>query len=183
MNGSNYVRGKRGISLIAESLKHLQLRRFWQQCDPSIFQHVSKNVFELQLQSLMNSYTSQDQNSLKKFNEFRKHGCEKKESFIYWDKFINVLAHLTSSFRVGDWNLNLSSVYWAIPNCFAFDSVNCKRWLPLYYEDYLGLEQKYPEIHASFLKGGFVVQHSCKRESIVPIDQALEKGYNKLAKS
>ena len=28
MNGSNYVRGKRGISLIAESLKHLQLRRF-----------------------------------------------------------------------------------------------------------------------------------------------------------
>lgn len=111
MNGSNYVRGKRGISLIAESLKHLQLRRFWQQCDPSIFQHVSKNVFELQLQSLMNSYTSQDQNSLKKFNEFRKHGCEKKESFIYWDKFVNELAHLTSSFRVGDWNLNLSSVY------------------------------------------------------------------------
>ena len=118
MNGSSCVRGKRGICLIAEALEHLQLSIFWQQCDPSILQHVSENAFELQ--SLMNSYTSQDQNSMLeawnrcsgeilkfqgKFNEFRKHGCEKSETFLYWDKFINKLApalrDLTSSFREG----------------------------------------------------------------------------------
>ena len=120
-----------------------QLSTFWQQCDLSIIQRVSENVFELK--SLMNSYIYQDQNSVleawnrcsgeiskfqEKFNEFRKHGCEKSESFLYWDKFINelapVLRDLTISFREGDWNLHLSSVYWAIPLCFAFDCVNYK---------------------------------------------------------
>ena len=28
MNGSNYIRGKRGMSLIAEALEHLQLSAF-----------------------------------------------------------------------------------------------------------------------------------------------------------
>ena len=133
MNGSNYVHGKKGISLITEALGHLQLSTFWQQCDPSLLQHVSENVFELQLP--MNSYTSQDQNSVLeawnrcfgeiskfqgKFNEFRKNGCEKSESFLYWNKFIYeltpVLRYLTSLFREGDWNLHLSSVYlFALP--------------------------------------------------------------------
>ena len=68
---------------------------FWQQCDLSILQHISENVFELQ--SLMNSNTCQDQNSMleawnrcstenwkfqEAISEFRKHGCEKTVSFI-----------------------------------------------------------------------------------------------------
>ena len=65
MNGRNYVRGESGISLIAEALEHLQLPTFSQQFDPSILQHVSENFLELQLQSLMSSYTSQDQISVK----------------------------------------------------------------------------------------------------------------------
>ena len=46
---------------------------------------------------------------------------------------------------------------------FAFDCANYKRWLPLYYENYLALEQKKSKIHASFLKGDFVVQHFCRK--------------------
>ena len=53
----------------------------------------------------------------------------------------------------------------------------------IYYEDCLALEQKCPEIHASFLKGDFVVQHSCEKGSTVPRDQAFEKAYSKPAKS
>ena len=46
-------------------------------------------------------------------------------------------------------------------------------------ENCLALEQKYPKIHVSFLKGDFAVQHSCKKGSTVPMDQAPEKAYNK----
>ena len=112
-------------------------------------------------------------------------GCEKIESFLYWDKVINVLAlvlrELIWSFREGDWSLRLSSVYRAIPIYFPFDRINYKRCLLLYYEDCLALEQKYPGIHASFLKGDFVDQHSCKkvRKGL----KSLEKAYNKPAKN
>ena len=89
------------------------------------------------------------------------------EIIFHCGKFINesppVLRDLTSSFRQGDWNFNLSFVYCAIILCFAFDCVNYKQWLPIYYEECLALEKKYPENHASFLKGDFFVQHLRKR--------------------
>ena len=70
-----------------------------------------------------------------------------------------------------------------MPLCFAFDRVNYKRWLPLYYEDCLALPDKFPSIYECFLKGGFVVKHTSRSGSGVPMDQALEKAYNKPAKS
>ena len=114
-------------------------------------------------------------------------GCKNSECFLYWDKLIYELApilnDLTKSFREADWNLHLSAVQRAIPLCFAFDRVNYKRWLPLYYEDCLQLSQNFPGIYAQFLKGDFVVRHTSRNGSAVPIDQALEKEYNKPAKS
>ena len=38
-------------------------------------------------------------------------------------------------------------------------------------------------MHSSFVKGDFVVRHTQRRGSAVPVDQALEKAYNKPAKS
>ena len=95
-----------------------------------------------------------------------------------------ILRDLTRSFREGDWNLHLSSVQRAIPLCFAFDRVNYnKRWLPIYYEDCLNLPLKFPEMYDCFMKGGFVVKHTKRSGSAVPMDQeALEKAYNKPAK-
>ena len=120
-------------------------------------------------------------------NSFRQKGRELSENFLYWDRFINeiasVLKDLTRSFREGNWTLHLSSVHQAIKLCFTFDRVNYKRWLPLYYEDCLALPQKYPVMHASFMDGDFVVHHTPRRGSSVPMDQALEKAYNKPAKS
>ena len=173
MNGSNYyVRGKDGYHW---------LLKLWGICScPHFGSSVTYQSFNMFLKiSLIKVACEQLHLSVSKcsawrmeqtfwwnfeiwrrFNGFRKHGCEKSESFLYWEKFIN---DLTSSFHEGDWNLRLSSIYRAIPLCFAFDHVNYKRWLPLYYEDCLALEQKYPEIHASFLKDDFAIQHSCKK--------------------
>ena len=82
----------------------------------------------------------------------------------------------------GDWSLHLSGVRQAIPLTFAFDRINYKRWLPIYYEDCLQLEERYPLLHKAFMQGDFVAKHSNRSGSCVPMDQALEKAYNKPAK-
>ena len=76
----------------------------------------------------------------------------------------------------------MPAVYRSIPLCFAFDRINYKRWLPLYYEDCLALPKQFPEMYAAFVNGDFVVMHSLREGSAVPKDQALEKEYNKPAK-
>ena len=65
---------------------------------------------------------------------------------------------------------------------FAFDRTNYSHWVPLYYEDCVALEKNFPAIYASFSQGGFVVRHTLKCGSDVPMDQAFEKEYNKPAK-
>ena len=51
-----------------------------------------------------------------------------------------------------------------------------------YYEDCLAMKEKFPVIYSSFISGGFVVKQTLKSGSGVPMDQALEKAYNKPAK-
>ena len=108
------------------------------------------------------------------FKEYRMIGCKNSGCFLYWDKLIYELApilnDLTKSFREADWNLHLSAVQRAIPLCFAFDRVNYKRWLPLYYEDCLQLPQNFPGINTQFLNGDFVVRHTSRNGSAVTID-------------
>ena len=44
------------------------------------------------------------------------------------------------------------------------------------------LADTFPLLHQNFSQGGFVVTHSLRRGSGIPMDQALEKLYNKPAK-
>ena len=46
----------------------------------------------------------------------------------------------------------------------------------------MNLETKHPTLYESFYRGDFVVYHSLRRGSGVPMDQALEKEYNKTDK-
>ena len=118
---------------------------------------------------------------------FKVSGSEKSKLFSFWNKFVNeiapVLRDLTRSFRDANWNLHLSAVQRAISLRFAFDRINYKRWLPLYYEDCLALPEKFPDMHSAFINGDFVVMHSLHKGSALPMDQALKKEYNKPAKS
>ena len=64
-----------------------------------------------------------------------------------------------------------------------FDHISYKRWLPIYYEDCLALPKRFPKMYQSFLNRDFVVRQFSRKCSAVPMDQALEKAYNKPAKS
>ena len=48
MNGGHYVRGKRGMTLLAETMEQLQIKAFLQQCDIEMFGDVSEKITLLQ---------------------------------------------------------------------------------------------------------------------------------------
>ena len=101
---------------------------------------------------------------------------------MFLEQIAPVLRDLTRSYRESNWKLHMLAVRRALPLCFAFDRVNYKRWLPLCYEDCLALPQNFPKIYEAFLEVDFTVKRTTKSGSGVPMDQALEKEYNKLAK-
>ena len=92
------------------------------------------------------------------------------------------MIDLTCSQRESNWDLHLSAVRRAIPIFFAFGRTNYSRWTPIYYEDCLNLKRDFPDIHTTFCGGDFVVHYTLRRAIGVPMDQALEKAYNKPAK-
>ena len=94
-----------------------------------------------------------------------------------------VLKDLNHSHREGDWMLHLSAIRRALPLLFVLDRVNYKRWLPMYFDDCLKLEEKFPLIFQNFMEGEFVVKLTKRQASAIPMDQALESKYNKPAKS
>ena len=92
------------------------------------------------------------------------------------------MLDLTQSYCESNWELHLSEIRRGLPLCFAFDRVNYKRWLPLYYEDCLALHQTFPMFYSVFLEGDFTVKHTANSGSGISLDHALEKEYNKSAK-
>ena len=200
MSGGNYIRGKRGISLIAEAMEQLQIGSFLKCSDGELYAELFQKIERLNNAMLANPTENKaDFDRLWKdcleeleqfdaaFTAFKVKGSIKSNLFAYWNNFLTnlapVLRDLTRSFRDADWYLHLSSVSRSIDLCFSFDRINYKRWLPMYYEDCLALPERFPKMHNSFLKGDFVVRHTSRKGSAVPMDQALEKAYNKPAKS
>ena len=198
MSGGNYIRGKRGMALITEALERLQLSKFLETINQSHFEQLFNEISELQtifqtpdlnlqVAKLKWEKCENEMNDFSvAFQEFKERGSNDSAQFCYWNTFLQdvapILRDLTRSHREGDWELHLSAVRRALPLCFAFDRVNYKRWLPLYYEDCVALKGTFPSIYSSFITGGFVVKQTSRSGSAVPMDQDLEKAYNKPAK-
>ena len=198
MGGGNYVRAKHGIALISGALQRLQFSKFLETVDISrfldLFQHIAelrilfKNINET-TESIKSTWES-CQNEMNEFIEavllFKNKFSNVREQFQYFNVFLEqiapVLRDLTRSYRESNWKLHLLAVRRVLPLCFAFDRVNYKRWLPLYYEDCLAPSRNFPKIYEAFLEQDFTVKHTTKSGSGVPMDQVLEKEYNKPAK-
>ena len=120
------------------------------------------------------------------YTKYKEAGKLQSEQFKYWclllDEIVTILHGLTHSHHEGDWKLHISAVRRSLPLFFAFGRTNYSHWVPLYYEDCIALEKKFPRIYESFVESRFVVRQTAKCGSAVPMDQALEKEYNKPAK-
>ena len=113
------------------------------------------------------------------FALFNQRAGEKSEKFRFWNIFLDnimpTILDVTRSFRNANWDLHLSAARRALPLLFAFGRTNYSRWTPIYYQDCLNLETHFPLLHAVFRNGDFIVNHTARKVSGVPIDQALEK--------
>ena len=137
MSGRNYIRGKRGMSLIAEAMEQLQVYYFLQPSDVKVFSELFDKIDELVIMMLdpsknqvnITSQWSKCMNVLDEFEEafntFKTSGSAESNLFAYWNSFLSnmapVLQDLTRSFRDADWYLHLSYVSRTIDLYFSFD--------------------------------------------------------------
>ena len=200
MNGKNYIMGSRGMALFSETLHRLLLGYFIShEIKGSGTDNLLSNArkFNDLLQedhATMNEQLITDWEIYRdlveefsiEFSIFQEKARDQSKQFQLWETFLKgiypPLRDLKRSFREGNWELHLSAVRRSIPLVFAFDRTNYKRWLPVYYEDCLSMEEKFPMMYENFKDGGFVVRMSKRRGSAVPMDQALEKAFNKPSK-
>ena len=169
LSGSNYIRAKRGMSLLSEVVQQLLLTKFITSDGFSDRLRILQQTFQ-EANDVENSISKEWENCLGTVSalsvplaEFVKKGNEVSLKFMFWTRFLDIVAvlrDLTSYFREGVWKFHFSAVRRAIPLFFAFDRVNYKRWVPLYYEDCLAVADKYPMLHQTFTNGGFVVAQS-----------------------
>ena len=134
MSGGNYIRGERGMSLIAKSMEQLELYSCLQSSDGEVFSELFDKTDELAImmcdpskkQMNITSQLSKCMSILDKFekafNTFKTSGSAESSLFAYWNNFLSnmapVLLDLTRSFPDADWYLYLSSVSRAIDLCF-----------------------------------------------------------------
>ena len=106
MNGSHYVRAKRGMTLLSEAMSRLQLVQFFKIKDCSLYDTLLQQIVKYQelfkeespdpvkineewekFKSLLSRF--QDD-----FDKFKKEGCQKSEPFRYWTLFIDEIREL-----------------------------------------------------------------------------------------
>ena len=123
---------------------------------------------------------------IESFQKFKNEGCNLRETFQYWDRFIALVAILRNLVRAdheGDWNLHLHTVQCILPFFALFDCVNYLRCFSLYLEDMQHLPETAPEIQQAFLRSQFVAQRTTGKFKAVAADQSLEQTINRSQKS
>ena len=103
MSGGNCIRGKRGMSLIAEAMEQLQVYSFLQSSDGVLFSELFDKIDELitmrdpsKNQVNITSQWSKCMNILDKFEEafntFKTSGSAESSLFAYWNNFLSNMA-------------------------------------------------------------------------------------------
>ena len=149
MPGGNYIRGKRGMVLIAEALQQLQYTELISsnEMHPMIYITICSHFKMFKnVQTCESTNWKHHENLMNDFlfclDAFIKDASKKSSQFKFWTIFlsdiVSVLLDLTRS-HTGELGITLSAVRRAIPLFFGFDRTNYKRWVPLYFEDCLSL--------------------------------------------
>ena len=194
MKGGDYILCREAMRNLAEAIYRIRILKFIAKHEEEyrLLATLVRDVSE-ELQSAPNEEILREKlnsvrkfvntNIFEKFQSFLREGEATSEIWRFWNVFLDsivpVIFDLTRSFRESNCQLHLSTIRKAMSLFFAFSRTNYCRWTPLYFEDCMNLETKHPSLYESFYRGDFVVHHSLRRGSGVPMDQALEKEYNK----
>ena len=134
MNGGNYVRGIRWMTISSQVLYTLVFGQFLflgndtQQVNQLVTE-LSQLILNANIQSLRTEWGKLlSKISFMGLQNFRENEKMKNKQFVYWNNFIEivfpVLRDLTRSHKEGNWQLHLSSIQRVLPLVFAFNRTN-----------------------------------------------------------
>ena len=134
MNGGNYVRGIRWMTISSQVLYTLVFGQFLflgndtQQVNQLVTE-LGQLILNANIQSLHTEWGKLlSKISFMGLQNFRENEKMKNKQFVYWNNFIEkvfpVLRDLTRSHKEGNWQLHLSSIQRALPLVFAFNRTN-----------------------------------------------------------
>ena len=90
-------------------------------------------------------------------------------------ELVEIMLDFMRAYRIRDWKLHLQTFEKRLPWFSTYDHLNYyDRWVPVYYEDKLSLEQSAPEVYQDFVGGNFVVKKTNGAFNQAPIYQATE---------
>ena len=134
MNGGNYVRGIRWMTISSQVLYTLVFGQFLflgndtKQVNQLVTE-LSQLILNANIQSLRTEWGKLlSKISFMGLQNFRENEKMKNKQFVYWNNFIEkvfpVLRDLTRSHKEGNWQLHLSSIQRVLPLVFAFNRTN-----------------------------------------------------------
>lgn len=187
MKGTDYVQSREGLNIIAEAVMLLQYEEFKNSEEfiimiNGLLPNFDISTFHHNLEEVTTDLYSQDRQKFLEAWEHVKGDCkqigqlfkkfqsssESDKKLLLLEHFFNelhpIMRDLELSDRKGDWDLFVSVVRRSLPLFFATGRVHYSRLGPLFYEDCLERQRKFPELNRHFKKGFFVCSLSKKKE-------------------
>ena len=99
----------------------------------------------------------------------------------FWTAYVEMIQlyhQFTRSIRMGDLDLYLHSLYNISSLFFTFNHHNYARWLVVYHNNLLKLQNTHPQRYEYFQNGCFAIKRTSKQFSCVPVDLTLETTIN-----
>lgn len=196
LNGSHYVRSLTGLTMLSESMERLQWQTFFDLHGVEKYKNSLKLLVDMkdsistknkaESKEFLSAFLSSSDELFSDFEAFKIEGRSKSETFLFWDKFIQMVElakMLVRADREGDWQLHVQTVEAMLPYFAVFNCNNYLRWCSLYLEDMKKLSETAPDVKEQFEAGRFVVKRSLIPFSAVAADLCLEQTINRSAKS
>ena len=193
LRGKQYNYGMRIIKIVSEAFFRLKLEAFKDWLE-------QKNEINLLLQFL----ESDDMEKLivtrnpeniqavaSSFSNLQQQLCQFDEDIQenklgptakFWQSFLNMsqlLLDYVKSFRIGDWELQLSSMERMLNWFHAYDHINYARHFTYCFASLQNLAENHPSIYHEFQQGNFTVKRSDGNFNMLPPDQVIEQTINK----
>ena len=99
----------------------------------------------------------------------------------FWFAYVEMVQlyhQFIRSIRMGDLDLYIHSLYNISSLFFTFNHHNYARWLLVYRNNLLNLQNTYPQVYKDFRSDCFVPKRTSKQFSCVPVDLTLEQTIN-----
>ena len=193
LKGKQYNYGIRMIKIVAESLFRLKIDAFieWliergeeaelhRFLNSTEMTNLIKRRNQKHLQNMQTPFESIN-NLLIQFDEEISHNSFGPTA-QYWQSFLDmayVLLDYIRSFRIGDWQLHMSSMEKMLVWFHAYDRINYARHFTHCFASLQNLNETHPSILDQFQRGNFATKRTNGAFNMLPPDQVIEQTVNK----